>query len=208
MCHRTLTLVFPCEHSSEPRVQISRSAVSVAEAGASIYDNVEFFERRMFPGKSMAIERITDRIPLRDVVNLHNDTGIRDFRQITCMIRQIRSGRDILHPSELPNMKLVRAADGGHVLFDGHHSMLACMAAGREFLDEVPHLIVHGAEGFVTDQEILVFFGAYSRELKASDWKQYVINWQAPRGKQLCGRVQKNMGELFDALAVVGTFAL
>ncbi|MGB2986865.1 MAG: hypothetical protein WBE26_13415 [Phycisphaerae bacterium] len=118
------------------------------------------------------------------------------------MVQKIRSGNDILHAGGLPNVKLARSTRGERVLFDGHHSTLAHIACGRTFLDEIPHLEVYGEGGFVTDQDILAFFGPHSIKIRhrPEDWRHLVVNWQTSEEKQLCGRIQGNMGELFDSL--------
>ncbi|MFW6120933.1 MAG: hypothetical protein ACOC80_08555, partial [Petrotogales bacterium] len=88
------------------------------------------------------------------------------------------------------------------LLFDGHHSMLAYMHAGKKYLHEVAHLTVEN-EGVknVADDDIAVFFGPHANKIRGKDWRSYIINWQAPRNKQLCPRIHKNMGELYDALS-------
>ncbi len=119
------------------------------------------------------------------------------------MVKQIKSGKDILSPNGLPNIKLGKTEKSEWVLFDGHHSMLAYLIGGKKYLNEVPHLIVEDENGFVTNREILVFFGMHSKKLKDSDWRNHVINWQAPKETQLCKRVQKNIGELLDSIILL-----
>ncbi len=41
------------------------------------------------------------------------------------MVKQIRSGKDIISPNGLPNIKLVKTEQTEWILFDGHHSLLA-----------------------------------------------------------------------------------
>ncbi len=123
-----------------------------------------------------------------------------DVPQIAGMIRQVLAGGDLLHERGLPNVQVVVTAENETVLFDGHHTVMAYLATGRNYLDEVPHLVVHDGKRRVADREILVFFGTHSKELTPSDWRDYVINWQAPADRQLCRRVQGNVGELFDSL--------
>ncbi|MBU1913742.1 MAG: hypothetical protein KJ563_00905, partial [Candidatus Thermoplasmatota archaeon] len=53
----------------------------------------------------------------------------------------------------------------------------------------------------VADDDIAVFFGCHADKVRGKDWRNYVINWQAPRNKQLCPRIQKDMGELYNALS-------
>jgi hypothetical protein len=204
MRHRIARTVFPCGLSSDPVVVVSTWRVPVPAARPSIYHTVDFVERLLFRGRCGSLKRIEERIPLRSIIALHNVDGIRDVAQIKAMLRQIRAGGDVLHSTGLPNVKLVSTVDGEWVLFDGHHTMLAYMGAGKDYLDEIPHLIVHNGCGCVSDGEILVFFGTHSRELTASTWRAHAINWQAPHGSQLCKRVQDNMGELFESLSEQG----
>jgi len=172
-------------------------------AEKTVYDVVDFFEKSTLSGEiKLRTEKIRERIILRDVVNLHNKDGIKNIQQIKKMIQQIESEKEILCPSRLPNIKLVKTKRDELVLFDGHHSMLAYMYAGRKYLDEVPYLIVVNEEGYVNDNEILVFFGQHSNRLKGGGWRDHAINWQAADDKQLCRRVQKNLGELFDSIRI------
>lgn len=174
---------------------------TIPSSAQDIYEAVDLFEKRIFSDEiRLKIEKPSKKIPLKKIINLHNRDGIKDIRQITGMIRQIRSGEDVLHPSTLPNIKLVQTNENELVLFDGHHTMLAYMSAGRKFLHELPHLIVVNEEGFVTDKEVLIFFGEHSSELRGPDWRDHVINWQMPIKKQLCKRVDRNIGELFDSI--------
>jgi len=123
-----------------------------------------------------------------------------DVPQIGGMIRQVLAGGDLLRASGLPNVQVVVTSENETVLFDGHHTVMAYLATERNYLDEVPHLIVHDGKRRVADREILVFFGTHSKVLAPSDWRDYVINWQAPVDRQVCRRVQGNVGELFDSL--------
>lgn len=167
----------------------------------NLYEIVDSFEKSVFSGKlKLKTEKNNWKTSLRLIVNLHNKDGIKDVSQIKKMIQHIESGKNILHPSSLPNIKLAKTKENKLVLFDGHHSILAYMFAGRKYLHEVPHLIVLNEQGYVTDKEILVFFGQHSSKLKGKSWSDYVINWQVPVDKQLCKRVQKDVGELFDSI--------
>ncbi|MHA2400801.1 MAG: hypothetical protein ACXADU_18175 [Promethearchaeota archaeon] len=118
------------------------------------------------------------------------------------MVKQIKNGKDILSPSGLPNIKLVKTIQSEWILFDGHHSLLSYMIAGRTNLHEVPHFVVENENGHVNEKEILIFFGFHSSKLRDSTWRNFVINWQAPKERQLCKREQKNMGELLDSIRV------
>ena len=201
MKNRTVRLIRPRRSSN--LTDMSVSSVPINGTESSIYDTVDFFRNEVF--SNGGIEefggQIKKRVLLRDMVNLHNDTGIRDISQIDDMIRQIKSGEDILSRDGLPNIKLVRTKRGEWVLFDGHHSMLSYMLAGKKYLDEVPHIIVEDGESVtVSDGEIHAFFGKHLTNLENKDWRDYVIDWQALDGNQLQPRIQHNMGELLDTL--------
>jgi hypothetical protein len=75
------------------------------------------------------------------------------------------------------------------------------MIAGRTHLHEIPYLVIEDENGYVNDKEIFVFFGMHSIQLNDSNWRKYVINWQAPKERQLCKREQNNMGELLDSIS-------
>jgi len=165
----------------------------------NIYQAVNFFEKNVFSDKiKLKVKKINKKIPLKFIINLHNADGIKNIPQIKKMIQQIESEKDILHPSNLPNIKLAQTNRNELVLFDGHHSILAYMHADRKYLHELPYLILN-KKGYVTDKDVVVFFGQHSSKLKAN-WRNYVINWQMPAKKQLCQRLQNNIGELFDSI--------
>jgi hypothetical protein len=201
MRNRIVKLVYPGE--SRSRVKVCKRAVPVEKHG-SIYDTVKFFRHNLFPGVKNSIfvsKPVSEPVPLRSIVNLHNHNGIRSINRIRSMLSHITGGGHIFSRGGMPNIKLTRGSDGAWILFDGHHSLLAYMMAGKEFLHEIPHIIVENTEpGFTTDSEITAFFGAHARELKSGlgCWKRYAINWQAPAREQLCARLQRNMGELAD----------
>jgi hypothetical protein len=122
------------------------------------------------------------------------------------MVKEIKSGTDILSPSGLPNIKLVKTDQSEWILFDGHHSLLSYLISKRTYLHEIPHLVVENENGHVNNKEILVFFGMHSKKIDDSNWRKYVINWQAPKEGQLCKREQNNMGELLDSIKVFTSF--
>ena len=197
MNHKIIKIFYPLK-SLDSVNTFSETIPAFAE---DIYKAVNFFEKSIFSAKiKLKIEKMGKKIPLRQIINLHNKDGIKDIPQIKRMIQQIKSEKDILHPSRLPNIKLVQTKENELVLFDGHHTILAYMSAGRKYLHELPHLIVLNEKEYITDKEILVFFGQHSSKLKEKNWRDYVINWQMPINKQLCKRDQKNIGELFDSI--------
>lgn len=198
-------MVYPHKSADKVMVRSSLSRIPSPKKDMSVYDIVDWFRDEIFSksGVKGFDEEIRDRVLLRDIVNLHNRDGIRDMSQIRSMIREITSGGDIFSGGGLPNIKLVET--GEWILFDGHHSMLAYMLAGKKYLDEVPHLIVEDAGRIrVPDEEILVFFGEHKTELNSRNWREHVINWQAAKGNQLQKRVQNDMGELLDSLTPLG----
>jgi hypothetical protein len=168
---------------------------------------VDFFEQTLFPVLPRCIRSANERVPLGQLLNLHNPEGMRDVPQIRGMLRQIQGGADVLHATGLPNVKLVTTSRGEWVLFDGHHTTIAYMADGRRYLDELPHLMVHH-HGWkpIPDSDILVVFGSHAPFLSTSIWRDYTINWQAPPEEQLAQRVQPSMRGLFDVLARNHTF--
>ncbi|MEA1924481.1 MAG: hypothetical protein U9M95_01280 [Candidatus Altiarchaeota archaeon] len=194
-------LVYPCRSKDRVMVRSSLSRIPSLRDSMSVYDIVDYFRDEIFTksGVNGFDEEIRDRVLLRDIINLHNLEGIRDVSQIRSMTHKITSGGDIFSGGGLPNIKLVETEDW--VLFDGHHSMLAYMLAGKKYLDEVPHLIVEDAKRTrVPDKEILVFFGEHKIGLNSRNWREHVINWQEEKRNQLQKRVQNNMGELLDSL--------
>jgi hypothetical protein len=174
---------------------------------STVYETVDIFEKTFFHNyfncRKILRPILSLKFPLKDVVNLHNSDGIRDIFQIKEMTQKIEQKKDILHPTELPNIKLVKTLRGEYVLFDGHHSVLAYMSAGRKYLNEVPHLFVANDDenGGVYDEDINIFFGDHKIK---DDWRKYCINWQTKKDKQLCRRIQRNMGELFESIDCLG----
>jgi hypothetical protein len=167
----------------------------------SVYKTVECSYNGLKPVKKKIKYEVPKSIKLRDVVNLHNHTGMRDVDQIQSMVKFIKSGCHVVSYLNYPNIKLVKTIDQKWVLFDGHHSMIAYMASGKEFLGEVPFIAVYNmGKEYAEPQEISAFFGAHAKKVMKKEWTELVINWQAPENEQLCPRIQNNMGELYDAL--------
>ena len=115
------------------------------------------------------IKEVKKPVLLREVINLHNISGIKNVNQIRTIVKQIKNGKDILSPRGLPNIKLVKTKESEWILFDGHHSLLSYMIAGRKYLHEVPHFVVENSSGYVNDKEILIFFGLHSSKLNDSN---------------------------------------
>lgn len=197
---RIIKLSYPEKSTSGVRTSISE--VQVSKNVNTVYDAVSFLEKNIFPTLTKTLEhnKVKEKVALRDVLNIHNDDGIRDLAQVRRMTRAIESGKDIFSLG-IPNVKLVKTKDNELLLFDGHHSMLAYMNAGKKYLEEIPHMIIEDKDkGYIDDKDIIVFYGEHSKEIPNHDWRQYVIDWQAVKEKQLCRRVQRDMGQLFCAI--------
>ena len=162
----------------------------------NVYNSVEAFREAI---KSKR-EKPYMEIPLSRLINLHNADGIKNMDQIKGMIEQIRSNRDILESDGLPNVKIIRTIEGDYVLFDGHHSLLAYMYTGVQYLHELPFLFVDNIQGYTPDNDIHVFFGPHGERLGSEDWRNYCINKRYPFHEQLCERIQKVMKDLFNSL--------
>jgi hypothetical protein len=190
--------------SDAPAISVFTYIIPITNSCSTIYDTVDSLKNKKFlitKGKNIQYH-VAEHFPLQNVLNIHNDSGIKDLFQIRYMVTKIQSGEDIFTSEGLPNIKLVRVDKNHWLLFDGHHSMLAYMHAGKKYLHEVAHFTVENEDtDSVSSNEISVFFGSHANKIRNREWKSYVINWQAPINEQLCSRIQKNMGELYDALA-------
>lgn len=195
-----IKMSYPEESTNEVKAFVSE--VEIPKKVNTIYDAVSFFKRHIFPTarRSPSKNERNERIPLGNILNIHNADGIKDLAQTREMANTIKAGKHIV-PEGIPNVKLVGTKDNQLLLFDGHHSMLAYMAAGKRYLEEIPHIIIQDKDkGHVDDRDIIVFYGEHAMKIENFQWKEYVINWQAVKEKQLARRVQRNMGELFFAV--------
>lgn len=160
--------------------------------GGSIYDCVDSVKGM----RTDYVERwVKKAYALSELINIHNIDGVNVERTLQ-MKDRIVSGGDIFDESGLPNVKAVPTESGEFLLFDGHHTVLAYMLAGRYSLHEVPHLTVEDADAVHPSAgEISAFYGRHAEESQGL-WRDYVINWMNPVDKQLCGRIQEKMGQL------------
>ena len=200
MNYRFVKLIYPYQSKDRNLIRYSSIRVYLRKKSTTIYDTVKKFENKHSSKLKKTIKEVKNPVLLREIINLHNTNGIKSIDQIRTMVKQINSGKEIYSPRGLPNIRLVKTKDSEWILFDGHHSLLSYIITGRTYLHEIPHLIVENNNGHVDDKEILVFYGFHSLILSDSDWRKYVINWQAPKEGQLCKREQKNMGELFNSI--------
>ncbi len=199
MNYRLVKLIYPVKSKEGNLTRITSLKVLLRNENSTIYNTIARFEKEIDSKLNETVKEVKKMVLLREVINLHNINGIKNVNQIRSMVKQIKNGKDILSPRGFPNIKLVKTKELEWILFDGHHSLLSYMVAERKYLHEVPHFVVENSSGYVNDKEILIFFGLHSSKLHNSNCRNYVINWQAPREKQLCKREQNNIGELIDS---------
>jgi hypothetical protein len=203
--NRIIKLISPQKTFPEKTVYITTYRIPITDPYSTVYDAIDSLKNKkiVYDQREKKQNHVEEIIELQIVLNIHNDSGIKDLTLIESMVRKIQSGEHIVSAEGIPNVKLVNVNHNQWLLFDGHHSMLAYMHAGKKYLHEVTHLTVEN-EGVksVADDDITVFFGFHANKIRGKDWRSYAINWQAPKNKQLCPRIQKNMGELYDALSV------
>ncbi|MEF8799388.1 MAG: hypothetical protein V5A79_08240, partial [Candidatus Bipolaricaulota bacterium] len=169
MKSREVQLIFPESPSEKesPSGFKSYSCVIKQKTGEDVYSLVERFRNEVFPaitGDDMREESHRENVSLSQIINLHNAGEIRQrSTSISQMREKIESGEHVLMADDTPNIKLAKTSEGELVCFDGHHSTLAYMTAGRKYLREVPHLVVSDSTGGgLKDEEIHVFFGVHA----------------------------------------------
>ena len=200
MNYRLVKLIQPHKSKDEKITRVSTVKIQLKNKNDTIYDTLEQFKKEIDSKIKETIKEIKKPILLREIINLHNDNGIKNVNQIKTMVKKIKSGKQILSPNGLPNIQLVKTVQSEWILFDGHHSLLAYMITGKTFLHEIPHLVIENENYHVNNQEILIFFGTHSKKIDNSNWRKHVINWQAPEKNQINKRKQNNMGELLKSI--------
>lgn len=202
--NRIIKLISPQKAFPEKTVYVTTYRIPITNSCSTVYDAVDSLRNKkiVYDQREKKQNHAEELIELQNVLNIHNDSGIKDLAQIESMVRKIQSGEHIVSAEGIPNIKLAKVNHNQWLLFDGHHSMLAYMHAGKKYLHEVAHLTIEN-EGMknIADDDIAVFFGHHANEVRDKEWRNYVINWQAPRNKQLCPRIQKTMGELYNVLS-------
>lgn len=139
----------------------------------------------------------SNAIALGEMIPLHNLSGIRDTDQVLTMIDKISVGKHILESDGLPNVKIAKAKSNRHVIFDGHHSLLAYYSLGKNSLKDIPHIVVTGAgSSELPDEQITFFFPEKNRSDLLTTWPNYVVNWQN-KNNLVENRQVKNFAELF-----------
>lgn len=139
-------------------------------------------------------------IAVGEIVNLHNEDGLKHIPQIQAMMTQIAATNHIFEPSGIPNIKIFQATSGSWVLFDGHHSLLAYYALGYRTLADIPHLVIQSSrpDGRLRDAEIRAVFGPHAA--LAKNWRSWAINWQNPPEAQITPKRQHNIDELYASI--------
>ena len=199
---RTVIVYFPPGKKDDGLTGAFEMCIQGREEENTVYDSVEYLTKEYPAGRKPCQHDSAHRILLTQIINLHNTDGIQDLSRIRSMLSDLKTGKDLFMENGLPNIKIVITKNGEYVLFDGHHTLIAYMIAGKTLLSQVPHILVtNTSSGFVSGEEIHVFFGEHAQKLKNKDWREYVLNWQAPKEQQLCPRVQKNMEELSHAIS-------
>lgn len=202
----TVELVLPADRDGHTSGYFKRSFHTevFSDSREDIYGLVERFREEVFPKleeRDLREIEVGDPVTLEGLVNLHDGDEIVGRSDVSGMLEKIESGRDILMPDGTPNVKVTETKRGEMVLFDGHHTLLAYMLAGNEFLSQVPHIRVtdQNRSGF-GPEEIRCFFGDHADKLEGNDWREYTVSWTKPEGEQLEPRKWNDMGELLEAL--------
>ncbi len=179
---------------SFPQTNLSKQAVFDLDQ-KTLYELVDFATKNLTQFSKGA--NYFGKYSLSDVMPIHNFSGIRNLNQIKQMQEKIQSGKDILERNNFPNIKLVIAPNSKLLLFDGTHTLIACLLQKKKLLSEVPYLII-SAENFkpVLPEELSIFFPRDFRDEVKSNWSNFVVNWQAQTGFQIEKREYQTMGEL------------
>lgn len=207
MSNRVVKLFYPLRlhEACSKGLSVKTCKTAVCVDGDDIYKTVDKFRKEHFPVLNETVKTVEPSLKLSQIITLHNLSGIDEYEKIQQMKAKIDSGRDILAEDQIPNSKLVRTKKNETVLFDGHHTVLAYMIAGRQYLAQIPHLLIADNNGNgLSDREILVFFGRFSDFLSDKNWRRYRINWNhSPNGK-LEPRRQTTLGDLREAIRQEG----
>lgn len=167
----------------------------------TIYDTVEQIRKLYLDKEYQPTYGQKINCSLKSLINLHNTNGIQSVSRIKEMSKKISCGEDILEPDGFPNIKLIRVSNDEILVFDGHHTVLAYLLAGRNVLEQTPYLFVEDDNhSSVAAHECKAFYGNHADSVHDDEWIRTTINWQAPKQKQLNPREQKTIGELLNSL--------
>lgn len=169
---------------------------------ASIYRTIEWFSQAYQNHQLRPSPDQSANIDLSTIINLHNIEGVNNIQTMRELTDKIRRNQSIYNfDNGLPNVHLAKV---GHqwVVINGHRTLMAYILCGRTKIAQLPHLIIENeTTGDITEQELVAVFGEHVSEVDPDHWQAVVLDWSAPRDRQLVPRAQKNMGELTRALA-------
>ena len=89
--------------SDSPAVSVFTYIIPITNSCLTIYDTVDSLENKKFrttKGENIQYP-VVEHISLRNVINIHNDSGIKDLLQIRSMVTKIQSGEHILSPKNI-----------------------------------------------------------------------------------------------------------
>ena len=141
MNYRLVKLIQLHKSKDEKITRVSTVKIQLKNKNDTIYDSVEQYKKEIGSKIKETIKEVKKPILLREIINLHNVNGIKNVNQIKTMVKKIKSGKQILSPNGLPNIKLVKTVQSEWILFDGHHSLLAYMITGKHFYMKSPILL-------------------------------------------------------------------
>ncbi|PLX27889.1 hypothetical protein C0583_01470 [Candidatus Parcubacteria bacterium] len=197
----------PGWYTSRGMENTATKAIKKTKYTADIYSAVGWFEDNIFSSLMSELDKdkVQKRVRLSTIMNIHDKSGLKDRSKISRMRKSIEDGRHTLARSGMPNIKILKLSSKELFLFDGHHSLLAYMSAGKRYLHQIPYLIIEEKdEQKILDNNFQRFFGEHLKWKRREKWQNYTINWNARGKKKLEERRQRNMGELFDVLGERG----
>ena len=155
--NRIIKLISPQKVFPEKTVCVTTYRVPITNSCSTVYDAIDSLRNKkiVYDQREKKQNHAEEIIELQNVLNIHNDSGIKDLTQIQSMGRKIQSRKHIISTEDIPNIKLVKVNCNQWLLFDGHHSMLAYMHAGKKYLHEVAHLTVEN-EGVKTSPMMIL----------------------------------------------------
>ncbi len=168
----------------------------VEQDSLSPYVTIDELRENLESLENAQTEQVSNPVSLEDIVTIHNFTGMRDFKQTETMIAKINRGDHVLSSDGLPNIKIVIAPNGKKLIFDGHHTILAYLFAGKKFLHQTPHILLSNQNKPLSPEEISFFFPEDKRSLVVEDWHKYTVNWQKDTDKIELREIE-TVGELF-----------
>ena len=195
MFRRLITYSLPAESPNQARIY----RTITEQDSPSPYETIDFLLENIESLDDLKIEQVNDPEPIGEVLTIHNATGMRDIAQMQTMIEKVKRGDHVFNSNSLPNVKIVLAPDKRYLMFDGHHTALAYLLAGKKFLHEMPHIVISNQNQPLSAEEISYFFPEDKRELVQEDWLKYTVNWQNPDEKIELRQIQ-TIGDLLKAI--------